>query len=58
MFLIYIDKYLKNPDDEMACEIIKEEISCESEFAGFKRQIIRSKIIDGDESFQVFKEAL
>jgi hypothetical protein len=58
MFMIYINKYLKNPDDRMAYEVINDEISRESEFAGFKRQIIRNKITDGDELFQVFKKAL
>ena len=58
MFMIYIDKYMKNPDDTTACEVIKDEISRESEFAGFKRQIIRSKVNDGDELFEVFREAL
>ena len=57
-FLSYISEYLENPDDTAVCGVIIDELSRESEFAGFKRQIIRSKIIDGDELFLVFREAL
>ena len=58
MFMIYIEKYLKNPDDTIAYEVIKEEISRKSEFAGFKRQIIRDKINMNNELFEVFRQAL
>jgi len=43
MFMFYIGEYLKNPDDTAACEVIMDEISRMSEFAAFKRQIIRDK---------------
>ena len=54
MFMIYINKYLKNPDDIIAYEVIKEEISIESKFAAFKRQIIR----ENDFLYIDFKQAL
>jgi len=39
-FISYIDEYLKNPSD-IAAEVINDEISRESKFTAFKRQIIR-----------------
>ena len=53
-FMSYINIYLQNPDNVIACEIINDEISRESEFAAFKRQIIRNN----KDLFEVFKEAL
>jgi hypothetical protein len=54
MFMVYIEKYLEKPDDIIIFDVIKDEISRESEFAAFKRQIIR----DNEKLFETFKEAL
>jgi len=54
MFMNYINIYLHNPENKIVGEIITEEISRESEFAGFKRQIIKNN----KELFEIFKEAL
>ena len=53
VFLMYIKQYQEEPNSGDYDNII-EEISLESEFAAFKRQIIR----DNDELIEVFKEAL
>ena len=58
IFMSYIDKYMQNPDNAIACEVIAEEISRKSEFAGFKRQIIRDRINNGDEVFNKFTISL
>ena len=52
-FMIYIKQYQEEPNTG-DYDNIMEEISIDSEFAAFKRQIIR----DNEKLFQVFKEAL
>jgi hypothetical protein len=54
IFMVYINKYLQNPSNAITCAVINDEISRESEFAAFKRQIIK----DNKELFEAFKEAL
>ena len=58
MFMTCIKNYLENTDNKAAYEVIKEDISRNSEFAGFKRQIIRNKIKSGNILLQAFEEAL
>jgi predicted metal-binding transcription factor (methanogenesis marker protein 9) len=55
-FISYINEYLENPEDTVVSDIIRDELSRESNFAGFKRQIIRSKVNEDNNLLQTFRE--